>query len=51
MVDWMTRVMISAVLFPDPDPERMATSLTAVYGLLTAPSRQPRRGPNRKDPR
>ncbi len=46
MVDWMTRLMISAVLFPDPDPERMATSLTAVYGLLTAPPRRPRRGLN-----
>jgi len=44
MVDWLTRVMISAVLFPDPDPERMARSLTAVYGLLSAPPRGARRG-------
>jgi len=36
LVDWLTRMMISAVLFPDPDPERMARSLTAVYRLLTA---------------
>lgn len=43
LVDWMTRVMISAVLFPDPDPDRMAASLTAVYGLLTAPPRRPTR--------
>ena len=27
MVDWMTRVMISAVLFPDPDPDRDAIEL------------------------
>jgi AcrR family transcriptional regulator len=37
LVDWLTRLMISAVLFPDPDPDRMARSLTAVYRLLTAP--------------
>ena len=37
LVDWLTRMMISAVLFPDPDPEGMARSLTAVYRLLTAP--------------
>ena len=36
LVDWLTRMMISAVLFPDPDPERMARSLTAVYRLVTA---------------
>ena len=45
MVDWMTRVMISAVLFPDPDPDRMAHGLTAVYRLMAgvpAPSRRPR---------
>jgi AcrR family transcriptional regulator len=37
LVDWMTRVMISAVLFPDPDPDGMAHGLTAVYRLLTGP--------------
>ena len=36
MVDWLTRVMISAVLLPDPEPERMARGLTAVYRLLAA---------------
>jgi len=36
LVDWLTRMMISAVLFPDPDPEGMAHSLTAVYRLLAA---------------
>jgi hypothetical protein len=30
-------MMISAVLFPDPDPDRMARSLTAVYRLLIGP--------------
>lgn len=49
LVDWMTRVMISAVLFPDPDPDRMAHGLTAVYRLLAgAPARPPRRR-TRKD--
>jgi AcrR family transcriptional regulator len=38
LVDWLTRMMITAVLFPDPDPDRMAHSLTAVYRLLTAPA-------------
>lgn len=38
LVDWLTRMMISAVLFPDPDPDRMARGLTAVYRLLTAPA-------------
>ena len=37
LVDWLTRMMISAVLFPDPDPDRMARSLTAVYRLLIGP--------------
>jgi len=37
MVDWLTRVMISAVLFPDQNPDRMASSLTAVFGLLAGP--------------
>lgn len=41
LIDWLTRMMISAVLFPDPDPEGMARSLTSVYRLLTAaPERQ-----------
>jgi TetR/AcrR family transcriptional regulator, repressor for uid operon len=43
LVDWLTRVMISAVLFPDPDPDGMARGLTAVYGLLVAPSARPPR--------
>jgi AcrR family transcriptional regulator len=46
MVDWMTRVMISAVLFPDTDPNRMAHGLTAVYRLMAgapAPARRRRR--------
>ena len=37
LVDWLTRLMISAVLFPDPNPDRMAHDLTAVYRLLTEP--------------
>jgi len=43
LVDWMTRVMISAVLFPDPDPDGMARGLTAVYRLLAPPPPPPPR--------
>jgi AcrR family transcriptional regulator len=35
LADWLNRFMISAVLFPDPDPDEMARRLTAVYRLLT----------------
>ena len=34
LVDWMTRIMISFFLFPDPDPDRMARDLTAVFSAL-----------------
>jgi AcrR family transcriptional regulator len=49
LVDWMTRVMISAVLFPDPDPDRMAHGLTAVYRLLAGAPARPRRRRTRKE--
>jgi AcrR family transcriptional regulator len=39
LVEWLTRMMISAVLFPAADPDGMARSLTAVYGLLSPPAR------------
>ncbi len=57
LVDWLTRVLISAVLFPDPDPDRLAAGLAAVYGLLlpatpAAPRAAARRGARtRKDRR
>jgi AcrR family transcriptional regulator len=47
LVDWLTRVMISAVLFPDRDPDGMARSLTAVFGLLAGPVAVPRRARRR----
>lgn len=53
LVDWLTRVMISAVLFPDQDPDRMARSLTAVFGLLAGPAtarRAARRRPTARVP-
>lgn len=40
LADWLSRFMISAVLFPDPNPNEMARRLTDVYRLLTvAPAR------------
>lgn len=51
LVDWLTRVMISAVLFPDPDPDGMAHGLTAVYGLLARPSRRRAAPSQRRSPR
>jgi AcrR family transcriptional regulator len=48
LVDWLTRMMISAVLFPDADPDGMARSLTAVYGLLNEPAVPRRSAPRRR---
>jgi AcrR family transcriptional regulator len=42
LVEWLTRMMISAVLFPAADPDGMARSLTAVYGLLSEGAARPR---------
>jgi hypothetical protein len=33
--DWLTRLMISAFLFPDPEPGALTEGLTAVYRMLT----------------
>jgi AcrR family transcriptional regulator len=50
LVEWLTRMMISAVLFPATDPDDMARGLTAVYGLLSAapPAARPRKTTARK---
>jgi AcrR family transcriptional regulator len=37
LIEWFTRMMISAVLFPAADPDGMARGLTAVYALLNNP--------------
>jgi AcrR family transcriptional regulator len=34
VVDWLTRLLISAFLIPDPDPDAMPRGLTAVYRLM-----------------
>jgi AcrR family transcriptional regulator len=54
LVDWMTRLMLSAYLFPSANPEDMARKVTAVFralspapGRKTTPSRR-RRGARRK---
>jgi len=39
--DWLTRIMISAFLFPDPEPGALTEGLTSVYRMLTA-GRPPR---------
>jgi len=36
LVDWMTRMLISVLLFQDPDPDEMARAMTAMYRTLTA---------------
>ena len=38
LVDWLTRLMISAFLIPASDPDEMSRGLTAVYQLLTGVS-------------
>jgi AcrR family transcriptional regulator len=35
LVDWLTRLLVSAYLFPDPEPAAMGQALTAVYRMLT----------------
>ncbi len=35
VVDWVTRLMVSAYLFPDPNPARLARSLAALHHTLT----------------
>jgi AcrR family transcriptional regulator len=42
LVDWITRLLVSAFLIPDPDPDAMAEGLTAVYRLMAAESETPR---------
>lgn len=52
LVDWMTRIMISFFLFPDPDPDRMARDLTAVFSALVgSPARPDSRPPARPNAR
>jgi len=49
--DWLTRLMISAFLFPDPEPAAFTEGLTAVYRVLAGPVAAPppkRRAPRRK---
>lgn len=51
LVDWMTRLMISYFLFPEPDPDRMARDLAAVFSTLTGARTPPRRAAHGKRPR
>ena len=41
LVDWLTRVMISAYLFPDPHPDEMVRALAAVHRALTVTPGEP----------
>jgi hypothetical protein len=36
LVDWMMRLMVSAFLIPEREPDAMTHGLTAVYRILTA---------------
>ncbi len=53
LADWLTRLMVTAYLLPDPDPAQMTDALTAVYRVLTTepdaprPARRRRRAPRR----
>jgi len=48
LVDWLTRIMVSAYLFPEPEPDRMARTLSAVHRVLTVqPKRSATRGESR----
>lgn len=47
LVDWMTRMMISFFLFPEPDPDRMARDLTAVFSVLVNSNSSPGAAPRR----
>ena len=42
LVDWLTRLLISVFLFPDPNPNEMSRGLMAVYRLLAGDGRRPR---------
>lgn len=35
-IDWLTRLLISAYLFPDPNPERMARGLSSLHEKAVA---------------
>jgi len=41
LVDWTLRLMVSAYLFPHPDPDAMGRALAAAYGMLATPRRRP----------
>ncbi len=49
LVGWITRMMISIFLFPDPHPDEMAASLKAIYPILTAePTQRGRKAKKRR---
>ncbi len=42
LVDWTTRMLISVLLFRDPDPDEMARGLVSMYRMLTTNAERPR---------
>ncbi len=38
LVGWITRMMVSIFLFPDPHPDEMAASIEAIYPILATES-------------
>ncbi len=41
LIDWTTRMLISVLLFQDPDPDEMVRGLTAMYRVLTDQAARP----------
>jgi AcrR family transcriptional regulator len=49
LVGWITRMMVSIFLFPDPHPDEMAASMRAIYPILAIePPRRSRKAKGRK---
>ncbi len=39
LVDWITRILVTAYLIPDPEPDKMLEGLAAMYRMLSLPDR------------
>lgn len=41
LVDWFTRILVTAYLIPDPEPDNMIEGLAAMHRLLTGSQEEP----------